>query len=147
MVTISSESAFLREVFIESFVNKTSNCYKTTIEQKHLFSDGLCYTGYLWDCLITHTRVSLNFSQHFLQNRGDLIYVFWDIHSKDLIHIDDYWKYPKDAVLIVAPHDIIDVIPTLPDDCYFFDQTLSWAIALTHEELNYKKRLCYYIGK
>ncbi len=145
MVKFSSESSFLREVYIDTFVDKSSDYYKSTIDRTHEFSDGICYTGYLWDCFYEHNRVSYNYIMHFLQNRTDMIYVFWDIHSKDLIRVKNYWKYPKEVVLIVSPDVILDLIPTLPQDCYFFDDSLTWTVALTHEEVNYKKRICYLV--
>lgn len=145
MVKLSPESSFLREAYIDTFVDRTSDYYKSKIEKTLVFSDGICYTGYLWDCLYVHNRVSFTYVKHFLQNRVDPVYIFWDIHSSDLIHIKGYWKYPKDVVLIVSPSDILDVIPTLPEDCYFFDDSLTWTIALTHEEINYKRRICYFM--
>lgn len=72
-----------------------------------------------------------------------LIYVIWDIHSKDMIPISNYWKYPKQAALEIHPREIISVINDFPEDVYLFSGSLEWAIALTHEEYKPGKRICY----
>ena len=130
-----------------------SGCGKTTllniiggldrIAHMRQFSDGLRYTGYLWDCMLDREPVSCHYLISQLQALTGPFYVFWDIHSCDRIFIPNYWKYPIDAVLRAAPDEIPDTLQTLPEDCYFFDDSLSWAMATTHEELKPGKRLCY----
>lgn len=110
------------------------------------FSDGLRYTGYLWDCLFRRERVSYNYIMNQLEKSVNPIYVFWDIHSCDRIRKKNYWKYPIDSVLCISPAEIQAVVQTLPEDCYFFDDSFSWAFALTHEELKPGKRLCYMVS-
>ena len=41
----------LRSKYIQNFVDTTKKYYIELIENKTEFSDGLCYIGYLWDCL------------------------------------------------------------------------------------------------
>ena len=138
-----SESLFLRNIFIHTFVDTDCEYYQNGIQSTNHFPDGECYTGYLWDCMIDRQQVSFNHAISLLQSTQSSIYVFWDIHSSKHILITDYWKYPKEAVLLVAPDELQKILPTLPEDCYFFDNTLSWAIALTHEESKKGRRICY----
>ena len=137
------EAADIRQLFIDTFVDTTCNYFQNYILQMKSFSDGLRYTGYLWDCMIRRERVSYYFMQSTLEMHSGNFYVFWDIHPRDRILIKNYWKYPIDAVLCLAPKELPDVLQTLPEDCYFFDDSLSWAFASTHEELKPGKRICY----
>ena len=79
------------------------------------FSDGLRYTGYLWDCMLDREPVSCHYLISQLQALTGPFYVFWDIHSCDRIFIPNYWKYPIDAVLRAAPDEIPDTLQTLPE--------------------------------
>ena len=54
----STKSNVLRCNYIKKFVDTASAYYKENIEQKTMFSDGLCYTGYLWDCLLNPSIIS-----------------------------------------------------------------------------------------
>ena len=147
MELLQADAAFLREVFVESFVDTQSTYYQKRIQTVFSFDDGICYTGYLWDCLANRKIVSHNFLLNFLQDRTNAIYALWDIHSKERILQDNYWQYPKHTVISFFPHEVINVISTLPDDCYFFDNTLSWAAAITHEEIKNGRRLCFLVDK
>lgn len=146
MICIENEAEFLRELFIVSFVDTESDYYQSRIQKKRQFSDGVCYTGYLWDCLKHKKAVSLKYALEFLRMRQSYFYALWDIHSRDLILIHDYWIYPKEAVLLMSADTVPDIINMLPEDCYFFDPSLSWAIALTHEETKPGRRLCFFIS-
>ena len=138
------ESNALRSLYIEAFVDKTSDYYVRNIQERILFSDGMCYVGYLWDCFKNATAISENRSFCFLQEKSNL-YIFWDIHSKDRISIPDYWKYSKESVLKMEKWDA-SLLSSLPEDIYIFDDTLLWSIALTHEEVKRGKRLCFFVN-
>lgn len=137
------EASSLRQFFLCTFVDTSCDYFKARIAHMRQFSDGLRYTGYLWDCMLDREPVSCHYLISQLQALTGPFYVFWDIHSCDRIFIPNYWKYPIDAVLRAAPDEIPDTLQTLPEDCYFFDDSLSWAMATTHEELKPGKRLCY----
>lgn len=141
-----AEAKDIREMFIGQFVDTACNYFQNRIENMMQFSDGLRYTGYLWDCLFKRERVSYNYIMNQLEGCINPIYIFWDIHSCDRVRIKNYWKYPIDSVLCISPAEIQAVMQTLPEDCYFFDDSLSWAFALTHEELKPGKRLCYMVS-
>lgn len=140
-VILGEEAKVIRNIFISTFVDTESDYYKNRIKHMVQFSDGMRYTGYLWDCLVKSERISYANLIHHLEERK--IYAFWDIHSADRIWIPNYWKYPIDAVLLICPGELQSVMPTLPEDCYFFDDALSWAFVVTHEECKPGKRLCY----
>lgn len=146
MKILDSESAFLREAFVDTFVDTTCAYYKERIQTTHIFPDGPCYTGYLWDCMPKQHVVSQNHIMHILQSKTTDIYVLWDIHSSSRIFIKDYWKYPKNAVLSLSPGEVEEILDTLPEDCYFFDDTLTWAAVLTHEEIKPGRRFCIYVS-
>ena len=65
----STKSDTLRCEYIKNFINTSSLYYKENIERKILFSDGLCYTGYLWDCLLKPTVISECKANQFLQGK------------------------------------------------------------------------------
>lgn len=130
----------LRSLYLRSFVDVQSDYYQSHISKAELFRDGLCYRGYLWDCL-HHPRVIPEESALQMICREKPVYVMWDIHSCEKVPIPDYWKYPKDAVLCIDPNTLSELLPKLPEDVYFFDSSFSWTVALTHEVLD-KARYC-----
>lgn len=54
------EANILRDLYIENFVDTSKEGYKNNIIERKLYSDGYCYTGYLWDYITKYQRVSLN---------------------------------------------------------------------------------------
>lgn len=128
-----NKSASLRIKFINSFIKTESDYYKKYILEKKMFSDGMCYIGYLWDCLHHSKNISPQESLTFLETKKN-IYIMWDIHSKDRIFIPNYWKYPKHSILKVDFWSE-SYFRDLPEDIYLFDETFSWCIVYTHEEI------------
>ena len=130
----------LRCDYIKNFVNTASSYYKENIEQKVLFSDGPCYTGYLWDCLLNASIISEREADQLLKNKKK-IFIMWDIHSRDRILIPNYWKFPKSSILC-ADSWIETLKNDLPEDVYVFDDTLSWSVIYTHETDTKNMRYC-----
>src|SRR5260370_34262519 len=92
-------SALWRRQYVSTFIDTESLWYREKIRQTYKCSDGICYLGYLWDCLIPTRRiVSESKLRRELANKGEVM-VFWDIHSSDRIKIPNYWKFPKATVL------------------------------------------------
>ena len=60
----STKSDELRCNYIINFVDTSLNYYKEKIEKKELFSDGACYIGYLWDCLLSPRMISETIAEH-----------------------------------------------------------------------------------
>src|ERR1039457_4153144 len=91
----------LRKQYIDAFVDTASAWYNEKIAKLQKFSDGLCYVGYLWECLLQKPDVvGLSDVNRRLASKSS-VYVFWDIHSKDKIQIPNYWNFPKRAVVAV----------------------------------------------
>lgn len=140
---LGKEAEEIRELFVYTFVDTESDYYLSQIKTTVRFSDGERYTGYLWDCLKTRNRVSYQYIMSELSNRILPFYVLWDIHSCERDMSVNNCKYPIDAVLLADASELNDLLVTLSEDCYFFDASLSWAFAVTHEELKLGRRLCY----
>ena len=123
-----------RRKYISLFVNTESEHYNQYIAKLRMFKDGLRYTGYLWDCFINPTLVSAAYCDNYLKRKGE-IYIFWDIHSCERIPIPDYWKYPIDCLMCMTYDEYQEHKHVLPEDVYIFDETFSWTIAYTHEDI------------
>ena len=141
----SSKSDTLRFEYIKKFVNTDSTYYKENIERKRIFSDGLCYTGYLWDCLLNPSVVLEYEADQLLQEKRG-IFIMWDIHSCERIFIPDYWKFPKTKVLY-ADVWLETFKDNLPEDMYVFDDTFTWSIIYTHETDVEDNRYCLFVDK
>lgn len=142
-VLITDEATQIREKYIRAFVETTSSYYRNYIKKCMLFSDGLCYTGYLWDCLKNKMPIPEDQCIRCIEIRNT-IYCFWDIHSKDRILIPNYWKYPKHSVLKMTPQEFFIHMKSFPEDIYITDDTFEWSIAFTHEEDAQQKRYCLF---
>ena len=141
----SQKSDALRCNYINNFVDIASTYYKENIEQKTMFSDGLCYTGYLWDCLLNPSIISESKADQLLKDKQK-IFIMWDIHSCDRILIPDYWKFPKTRIL-GADNWLETFKDDLPEDVYVFDDTFSWSVIFTHETDVKENRYCLYVNK
>lgn len=145
MVLDSKKSDILRRKYIEEFVNTTSQYYKRNIAEKTLFSDGMCYKGYLWDCLLSINIITETEADKVLLGK-DKMYIMWDIHSIERIFIPNYWKFPKTKLLCVN-NWTKELKEKLPEDVYVFDDTFSWSIIYTHETYENDERYCILINK
>lgn len=142
-VLSEEESNVLREFYIEKFIDISKENYKMNIAKMKLFSDGYCYTGYLWDYLLNYNKITLKSLFDELANKRDVL-ILWDIHSCDRILIENYWRFPKDRVIKVDIEYLKEGIEYLPEDIYIFDYDFSWTYIITHED-DGKRRICYYI--
>lgn len=136
----STKSEALRCEFIKAFVDTTSHYYQKNIERKTMFSDGLCYTGYLWDTLLNKIIISEQEADQFLKEKQS-IFAMWDIHSCERILIPNYWKFPKTSILFAEAWSE-SFKRDLPEDVYIFDNTLNWCIIYTHETDDRDNRYC-----
>lgn len=138
------QSNELRCQYVQHFIDSTSNYYVEKIENKKMFSDGLCYTGYLWDCLKNPQVISESKANQLLQEK-EQIFIMWDIHSCDRIFIPNYWNFPKSRILYVNKW-LNDFKSELPEDIYLFDDTFNWSIVYTHETDKDGFRYCVYLN-
>ena len=136
----AEEASIIRNRFIKSFVDTRSKFFQKRVRCKRRFSDGLCYEGYLWDCLKNPRRIPIRaVLRRLLQTKQ--VFVLWDIHSSDRIWVRDYWLFPKSSVLEVPPEVLVTNVAFLPEDVYFFDKSYHWSLILTHEDIR-GVRLC-----
>lgn len=52
----------IRDIFLSTFIDMECSYYQDRIANMVQFSDGMCYTGYLWDCLVKEERVSYQYA-------------------------------------------------------------------------------------
>lgn len=126
------KAASLRDEFVRTFLRTNTEFFKNNIQRKRRCFDGLCYSGYIWDCVGRYSRISLKTLLRRLL-KYEKVYVFWDVHSRDKILIRDCWLFPKHAVLEMTAETLTANFVFLPEDIYIFDSTLSWALIKTHE--------------
>ena len=133
----------LRQLYIKKFVNTDLSYYIDKIEKKTEFSDGLCYVGYLWDCIRNPKVITETETQQILKDKKN-IFIMWDIHSCDRILIPNYWKYPKSSILF-AKEWSTEMNQELPKDVYVFDNSFTLSVIYTHETDMNGKRYCIYL--
>ena len=139
IVMDDSQANTLRNKYIEKFINTNHPYYKEHIQHIQKFSDGYCYIGYLWDVLISSKVIEFDYFKNLVFIND--VYIFWDIHTKDRIFIEDYWKFKKNDVLKLNYNILLDNLKYLPEDIYIFDETFDWTLILTHEDNHFNKRL------
>lgn len=131
----------LRSKFIAAFIDTGTEYYKEHVEELIQFSDGLCYIGYLWDCLAWPIVITEKEAYAELEKHEGPLYVMWDNNSCDRIFIPDYWKYPKKAIAELTLEEYNALKDTFPEDHYIFNDDFDWMVALTHEDVD-SKRWC-----
>ena len=132
----------IRRRFADSFINRTSEYYKTAIRETRMCSDGMCYLGRLWVCFHERIMIAEDKAVETAKEFPKLL-IMWDLNSADRIKIPGYWKYPKRAVLQITPNELETVLPTLPEDVYVFDEDCTRVVAFTNEQVS-KGRYCVY---
>lgn len=136
----SMHASVLREKFIQSFIDQTSAYYIERISNPEFSLEESSYYGYLWEC---YANCEIKVEQECIQllQEKKQFYVLWDIHP-DVSRESDYWKYPKNSVLSLNVQEYLEICNALPEDIYFFDDSFSWSIALTHETDLGNERWC-----
>lgn len=145
-VITGNEATSIRNAFLDVFIDKRSDSYQSIIMQLQA-SGRMYYYGYLWDCLTRKNLeiVSYTGALNFLQRKNEF-FLFWDNHPQSyFLARTPGWEYPKNSLFLLSGYELENILQRLPEDCYFFDDSLSWAIALTHEESKPGRRICYYI--
>ena len=137
------ESVRIRNKYIQSFIDTTSTYYVDKIRAQKRYTDGMCYTGYLWDCLLEKKVIPEQQGVQLLNKKRD-IYLMWDIHSAQKILVPNYWKYPKKSVLLAKKWES-DMMKELPEDLYLFDSSFLWSVVFTHETDLEGKRYCLWV--
>ena len=140
-----SQADEYRRKYIDKYINTYSKYYIERIETLEEFSDGLCCTGYLWDCLKSPTFIHEEQIEKY-RSKLKQVLIFWDNHSKDVIYIKDYWKFGKKTMVRVDYNLFLDHAHFFPEDVYLTDETLQWTIVFTHEDDINNRRLIMQVG-
>ena len=108
------ESSLVRELYIYAFIDSESEWYINHIKTMQFCVDGLCYDGYLWECLKDGYKfISTQHAVDILETNKH-IYLLYDIHSCEKILQPNYWKYCKTAVLVGTTKEFLSEMPHLP---------------------------------
>ncbi|WP_295164452.1 hypothetical protein [Selenomonas sp. F0473] len=134
-----------RQRYIDKYINTQSRYYPEYIETLHEFSDGLCYTGYLWDFLKSPIHIHEEQIEKY-RSKLKQVLIFWDNNSRDRIYIKDYWKFGKKTMVRVDYNLFLDHAHFFPEDVYLTDETLQWTIVFTHEDDINNRRLIMQVG-
>jgi len=146
-ILLDSAADALRARYIRTFINVHHPCYAEHIAALHHYADGWCYRGYLWDFFAHADVCTPEEALATIAASRTPLYVMWDIHSAENIFIEDYWKYPKRAVLSLSAAEFPAVFPSLPEDIYVFPPQFDWTVALTHEFWADNTRDCRIVRK
>ena len=143
-ILTSDDSAPLRQAYLDAFVDTQSDHYTKHISTRRTFSDGEHYKGYIWDSLRKPKRITF---QRFTETvvRYDQVLVFADDHSRDRVVGAPLWPYAPLSVARFRPSGLLKCLPTLPEDIYVFDVSVSWTLVLTHEH-DRKRQICCSVG-
>ena len=93
--------------------------------------------GYLWDTLKSSACVTRADIERINAQR---VYVLWDLHSAQKIHIPNYWRFPKSAIVAGRWRDMLSHYRYFPADSYFFDESYEWSAIFTHETCDDAKK-------
>lgn len=140
-VILGQKARAIRTCYINTFINQNQPFYVKNIATLKKYTDGECYIGYLWDYLKQASTCTIEEALQIIYACKTSMYVMWDIHSAENILIDDYWKYPKDAVLTVNADEFKEKCNSFPEDIYVFTPKFNWTVALTHEYID-ESRYC-----
>jgi hypothetical protein len=139
-----ADSAFWRESYLEAFVDTACEHYQRYIASPKKFSDGMHYEGYIWDCLRSPTRVTVQRFRLELENYLEVL-VMADDHSRDRVVGAPLWPFPAYSVACFEPKLLVEWLQSLPEDIYVFDSSMTWTLVLTHEH-DAKRRFCFSSG-
>lgn len=142
-IIVGNAATLLREKYILTFVDCDLPHYVNTIATTKKYIDGYCYQGYLWDCQRNASNIAESDALKMIRNKNSAIYIMWDIHSCENIFVENYWKYPKEAIIQLEADEFEKYMDTFPEDVYIFDSMFDWTISLTHEFVD-NDRVCRY---
>src|ERR1051326_2848731 len=121
------EADRIRQEYVARFVDTSSQYYREFVGVTKRYRDGVYYSGYLWDSLKHFKQIP---ERQILDNGEMLdavVFVLWDLHSSEKIRIQDYWRFPKSAVLKMRWVDLLAGQAYLPEDIYIFDDSFTWS--------------------
>ena len=133
-VTLSEElSALWRERYVGAFVDTTTDYFRKYVGVLENHPDGVAYEGYLWDCMKHISKIPNDIFLAQLSKWRGRVMTMWDLHSADKIPVPNYWKFRRDAVLVLESGLLSANLVYLPEDVYIFDEELTRTLVATHE--------------
>src|SRR5438105_2360476 len=111
----ATDSATWRVSYLEAFVDTVCEHYQRYIASPRQFSDGIHYEGYLWDCLRSPERITIQRFRQELANRSEVL-VMADDHSRDRIIGPPLWPFAAYSVARFRPTLLVEWLKSLPDD-------------------------------
>ena len=138
------DSALWRRGYLDAFVDTSTEHYQRYIAFRRQFSDGLHYEGYLWDCLRSPSRITIQRFRHEVVRHPEVL-VMADDHSRDRIPGAPLWPYRPYSVARFHAEALLQSLDSLPEDIYVFDSSVSWTLVVTHEH-DGKRRICCSVG-
>lgn len=138
------DSADIKNLYYLSFVDFDSVRFQKSILELKSFSDGMHYSGYVWDFLKKASIVKEKTCLNILRDSKVSLMVFVDNHSVEKAVDSNLWPENKTRVLEFSSKVLIENIFNLPEDIYVFDASFSWTIVFTHEYLDKNRRYCLY---
>jgi hypothetical protein len=99
--------AFWRQAYIDAFIDASKDYYRRYIASPRQFSDGIHHTGYLWECLRSQSRITI---QRFALEvvRYPEVFVMADDHSRDRIPGATPWPYPAYSAACFEPNTLLE---------------------------------------
>lgn len=142
MIIIHSEMAsIIRSYYVKAFINVNCEYYQKNISKLREYSDGMFYDGYLWDCYKKPLLKDEQSLMTILESKGS-VFIMWDLHSSEKVLLPHGFEFSGNPILGVNNTELQRLLPLLPEDLYFFDDTYLWTVALTHEYLDDDQRYC-----
>ena len=138
------DSALWRQAYLQTFVDTSSEHYQRYVASPRQFSDGVHYEGYLWDCLRSPSRITIQRFRHEVIRHPEVL-VMADDHSRDRIPGAPLWPYRPYSVARFQSQRLLESLASLPEDIYVFDSSVSWTLVLTHED-DGRRRICCAVG-
>jgi hypothetical protein len=138
------DSELWRQAYLDAFIDTSSDHYRRYIACPRQFSDGVHYEGYLWDCLRSPSRITIQRFRHEVVLHPE-VFVMADDHSRDRIPGASLWPYRPYSVARFFPEALLRLLDSLPEDIYVFDSSVSWTLVLTHED-DGRSRICCSVG-
>ncbi len=131
----------LRADFIEKHTDSSFPFFNSVLEMTE-HSDGLCYSGYIWEVIRTPRVIERSEAITILRTKGE-VFVMWDIRTMENVEEEYRYKVPKDMIIKVRSNVLAKQLEYgldnrsdasfVPHDFYVFDETLEWYIAFTAE--------------
>ncbi len=162
------------DTFVDTTKDLYIKCIKDLRANDIVNAEGF-RVSFLWSCLKKNIAYKADFydaMRYLHRQKSENVFVMWDIRPSEIIYPEAWQSYSvytppcelrlkSDEVISITPKELCEVlihdchIEThhlgdiceyfLREDVYVFDETFTWYIALTHEEVdtNNKKRLCF----